>query len=158
MVCNELNNSMSLQQETEFYIPLESSCCLFVACCHKFLNRKSCDGFVLPVDNFKNLLFGLLIMDRSFQNWPYLSSTSLSQRWRFRRLCSNVYRNIESNLVYTKVSGVASQNILWSGSLWHPLSSILLEKKRSFLLEISKLMCPFSLSLAQLGVSKNMID
>ena len=41
MVCNKLNR---------FFIPLESTCCLFVAYCHEFLNRESYDGFVVPIE------------------------------------------------------------------------------------------------------------
>ena len=33
-----------------FYIPLESTCFLFVAYCHEFFNRKSYDGLVVPVE------------------------------------------------------------------------------------------------------------
>ena len=55
MVCNELNNRMPLQQEIRFYIPLELTCCLFVAYCHEFLNMESYDGFVLTVE--RDLLF-----------------------------------------------------------------------------------------------------
>ena len=42
---------MPLEQELKSYIPLESTCCLFVAYCHEFLNRESYDGFVLPVES-----------------------------------------------------------------------------------------------------------
>ena len=55
MVCNELNSRMPLQQEIRFYIPLELTCCLFVAYCHEFLNMESYDGFVLTVE--RDLLF-----------------------------------------------------------------------------------------------------
>ena len=41
---------MPLQQEFAFYIPLESTCCLFAAYYHEFLNRESCDGFDLPIE------------------------------------------------------------------------------------------------------------
>ena len=50
MVSNELNSRMPLQQEIRYYIPLESTCCLFVACCHEFLNRESYYGFILLVE------------------------------------------------------------------------------------------------------------
>ena len=68
------------------------------------------DLFYLLSDNFKNLLFDLLITGKSFENLPYLSSCLLPQRWRFRRIRSNVLRGIELDLAYTKVSG-ASQYI-----------------------------------------------
>ena len=51
---------MPLRQEIRFYIPLESTCCLFVAYCHEFLDSKSYNRFVLPVEREK-LIFDLLI-------------------------------------------------------------------------------------------------
>ena len=39
---------MLLQQV--FYVPLESTCCIFFAYCHEFCNRKSCNEFVLPLE------------------------------------------------------------------------------------------------------------
>ena len=33
-----------------FYIPLESTCYLFVAYCHVFFNMESCDAFVAPAE------------------------------------------------------------------------------------------------------------
>ena len=134
---------MPLQQGIRFYIPLESTCCLFVAYCHEFLNTM--DLFFLLKENFKNILFDLLIMGRSFDNLSYLSSCLLPQREKFRRIRSNVLRGIESDLAYTKVLGVASQYILRSGNLWHPLSSSKLKNKRIFSLVISKLMSAFFL-------------
>ena len=107
------------------------------------------DLFHLLEENFKNVLFESLIMGRSFQNLSYLSSCSLSQR-RFRRIHSNVLRDIEWDLSCTKVSGVFSQYILLSGSLWHSLSSIMLNIKHIFSLIISKLISTFSLWLYNL--------
>ena len=78
------------------------------------------DSFYLLNKNFKNLLFGSLITGRSFENLCYLSSCSLSQRRRFRRIRTNVLRGIESDLPYTKVSVVVFQYIIRSRSLWHP--------------------------------------
>ena len=111
------------------------------------------DLLYLLKDNIKNLLFHLLIIGRSFKN---LSSCSLSQRWRFWRIRSNVLRAIESDLAYTKVSGVASQYILWSGSLWYPVRSSMLKNKRIFSLVILALMPAFS--TVQLDVAKNHIN
>ena len=82
--------------------------------------------FYLLKENFKNLLFDSLITEKSFDNLSYLSSCLLSQRWRFRRMHSNILRGIESDLTYTKVSGIAPRYILWSGRLWHPLSRSML--------------------------------
>ena len=69
------------------------------------------DLFYLLKGNFKNLLFDLLITVRSFENLSYLSSCSMSQRFRL-----NVIWGIELDLAYTKVSGVASQYILRFGA------------------------------------------
>ena len=63
---------------------------------------------------------------------------------------------IESGLAYTKISGVASQYILWSGSLWCPVSSSTLKNKPFFSLVISELMSAFS--TVQLDVVKNHIN
>ena len=41
---------MPLQQVIRFYIPPESTCCLFLAYCHEFINREPDDGFVIPVE------------------------------------------------------------------------------------------------------------
>ena len=49
MVCNELNSRMPLQQKIIFYVPLESTCCLFAGYWHEFPSRESYDKFVLPV-------------------------------------------------------------------------------------------------------------
>ena len=73
------------------------------------------DLLYLLKEKFKNLLFDLLITGRSFENFSYLSRCLLPQKWRFWRIRSNVLRGIESDLAYTRVSGIASQYILWSG-------------------------------------------
>ena len=108
------------------------------------------DLFYLLKENFKNLLLGLIMTGRSFENLSYLSSCSLSQKWRFQRICSNLLRDIESDLALTKVSGVTSQYILGSGSLSQPLSSSMLKNNRIFSLEILKLISAFSLRLFNL--------
>ena len=108
------------------------------------------DLIYLLKENFKSLRIGFLITGRSFKNLSYLSSCSLSQRRRFRRIRSNVLRGIESDLAQTKASAVASQCILRSGSLCHPLSSRLLKNKRIFSLVISKLTPAFCLGLYNL--------
>ena len=118
---------MLLQQGPRFFIPLEPTCCLFVACCHEFRNRESSMVlFYLLKENFKNPLFDSLIMGKNFDNLSYLSSGLLSQRGRFRRMYSNILRGIESDLTYTKVAGIVYRYILWYGSLWHPLSRSML--------------------------------
>ena len=134
------------------------TCCLFISYCHEFLNRESYDGFVVPVEREleKNLLFDFLITGRSFENLSYLSSCSLSQRWRFWRIHSNVLRGIESDLAYTKVSGFTFQYTLWSGSLWYLVRSSMRKNKQILLLAIWKLMP--ALSTVQLDVAKNHIN
>ena len=116
------------------------------------------DLLYLLKENFKNLLFDLLITGENFENLSYLSSFLLSQRWRFRRIHSNVLRGIESNHAYTKVLGVASQYILRSGSLWHPLSSSMLKNRRIFSLVISLVMSAFSLWLYNLVEPKIILN
>ena len=77
-------------------------------------------SFSLFIENFKNFLFDSLITRRSFENLSYLSSYSLSQRWRFRRIRSNVLRGIEVLRGIARHwglrSGVVSEYILRSGS------------------------------------------
>ena len=90
------------------------------------------DWFYLLKKNFKNLLFDSLMTRKSLESLSYLASCSLSQRWRFRRICSKVLRGIESDLAYKKVLGVSSQYILLSGSMWHPLSSSMLKNSEIF--------------------------
>ena len=63
------------------------------------------DLLYLLKENFKNLLFDLSSIGRSFESSSYLSSCSLSRRWRFWRIRSNVLRGIEPDLAYTEVSG-----------------------------------------------------
>ena len=77
-------------------------------------------------ENSKSLLFNSLIKGRSLGNLSYFWSCSFSQRWRFRKICSNVSRDIESDTACNKVSGSVSQYILRFGSLWNPLSIIII--------------------------------
>ena len=73
---------------------------------------ESYDGFVVPFKkNLKDLLFDILITERSFENFSYLSSCSFS--WR-RGIPFNVLRGIESDRAHTKVSVVTSEYIFWS--------------------------------------------
>ena len=150
MVCDELNSHIPLQQGIRFYIFLESTF-LFVAYYQTFLTV-TMDLLYLLKENFKNILFDLLITGRSFENLPYLWSCLLSQRWRSWRIRSNVLRGIESDLAYTKVSGFAFQ-YMWSGSLWHPLSSSML--KIEFFHYSFKTNACFLTMAVQLRVAKN---
>ena len=99
------------------------------------------DLLYLLKEDFKKPLFNSLITGMSYKNLSYLSSCLLSQRWRFRRIHSNVLRLIESALAYTKVLRINSQY----GSSWYPQSSSMLKSKRIFSLVFSKLMSAFSL-------------
>ena len=85
----------------------------------------------------------------------YLSSCLLSQRWRFWRTHSNVLKGIESDLACTKVMGVASQSILWSGSLWYQVRSSMLKSKWILLVVISKLIPVISTVHLNENVAKN---
>ena len=152
LVWTELESHMTLQQEPRFYIPLESTCCLFFVYSHELHSRESYDMdlFYHLKENFKNFLFDSIIMGKSFENLSYLSSCLLSQRWKFRGIRSKALRGIESDLAYKRLSGAVSQFILWSGSLWHPLSITMLTNKRIFSLVTSKLMSAFSIWLYDL--------
>ena len=71
-------------------------------------NHRPVDRFFLLIEReLKNLLFNLLITERSFKNLSYLSSCLFSRRWRFRRIRSNVSQGIESDTACRKVSGVS---------------------------------------------------
>ena len=133
MVWTELHSHIPLQQVLRFCIPLESTCCLFVAHCYEFRNRKSYDRFVVPVKrDLKKFPIWLNNHGKSFKKLSNLSSCLLLQRLRFRKIRSNVLWGIESDLVYTKVSWVVSQYIFRSWSLWHSLSSSILLNKHIF--------------------------
>ena len=138
IVCNELNR---------FYIPLESTS--LPTTMSSLTGNHMMVLFYLLKENFKNLLFNLLITGKSFENLSYLSSCSLSQRKRFWRIRSNVLRGTESDLAYTNISGAAFQYISWS-------RSSMLKNKRISSLVISKLMPVFS--TVQLDVAKNHIN
>ena len=56
MVCNELNSRMPLQQKIRFYVPFESTCCLFVGYWHEFPSRESYDEFVLNPNSVEMLI------------------------------------------------------------------------------------------------------
>ena len=150
MVCNELNRNgfiFLLNWLVTYLLPTAMS---------SLTGNHTMDLLYLLKENSKNLLFGLLIIGKSFENLSYLSSCSLSRTWRFWRIRSNVLRGIESGLAYTKESGVASYYILWSGSVWYPVRSSTLKNKRIFSLVISKLMPAFS--TVQLDVATNHIN
>ena len=83
-------------------------------------------------------------------SFPFWLINHEKELWEFWRIGTNVLRDIESDFVWSEVSGVVSQYILWSGSLWHTLSSSMLKNKRLFSLVISKLMSVFSLWLYNL--------
>ena len=112
--------------------------------------KHTMDLLYLLKESFKKSPIDSLITGRSIENLSYLSSCLLSQRWRLRRIRSNVLRGRESDLACTKVSGVVSQHISRSGSFWDPLSSSMFKNKRIFLLVISKLTSTFSLWLYSL--------
>ena len=93
------------------------------------------DLFSSLKENFRRFLFNSVATGRSLKNLSYLSSFSLSQRLRFWRISSNMSRSIESNIVYTKLSGAVFQHILQSW--WHPTNSSMPQNKRNFSLLIS---------------------
>ena len=118
MIRNELNSRCFCNRKLNFIFLMNRLVIYSLPTAMSSLSRNhTMDLFYLLKKNFKNLLFDLLIMGKSFENLSYLSSCLLSQRWRFRRIRSNLLRNIGSDLAYTKVSWVAFQYILRSGSL-----------------------------------------
>ena len=82
--------------------------------------KHTMDLFYLLKESFKKSPNDSLITGRSIENLSYLSSFLLSQRWRLRRIRSNVLRGRESDLACTEVSGVVSQYISRSGSFGDP--------------------------------------
>ena len=67
-----------------------------------------------------------------------ICSCSLSQRWRFQRVCSKVLGGIESDLAYTSI-GVLSHYMLRSVSLWQPLRHSMLKNNGIFSLVVLKI-------------------
>ena len=85
-----------------FYIPLESTCYLFVAYCHEFFNRKSYDGFVVPVEReLQKPPIWLNNHWKKLREFVLFIKLFVTQRWRFWRIRSNVLRGTESDLAYT---------------------------------------------------------
>ena len=160
LVWTELESHMTLQQEPRFYISLESACCLFFVYSHELHSRESYDMdlFYHLKENFKNFLFDSIIMGKSFENLSYLSGCLLSQRWKFRGIRSKALWGIESDLAYKRLSGVVSQFILWSGSLWHPLSITMLKNRRIFFISNFKTNVCFLYMTLRLGVANNHIN
>ena len=68
------------------------------------------DLLYLLKENFKNLLFDLLIIGRSFENLSYLSSCSLHKDEDSEEYAQTYYEALNQKLI--------TQYILWSGSLW----------------------------------------
>ena len=64
-------------------------------------------------------------------------------------------RDIESDIAFTKLSEDVSQYILWSGSLWHPLSKSMPKKKGYVSSEILKTSVCFLSMTVQLAVADN---
>ena len=93
------------------------------------------DLFYLLKENFKN--HGNEIWEFAlFIKLFFATKMEISIKYAF---------SLNQTLFTQKYWGVASQYILRSGSLWHPLSSNMLKNKRIFSLVISKLMSAFSL-------------
>ena len=68
------------------------------------------DLLYLLKENFKSLLFDLLIIGRSFENLSYLSSCSLHKDEDSEEYAQTYYEALNQKLL--------TQYILWSGSLW----------------------------------------
>ena len=79
MVCSELNSHMPLQQ---YFIFLLNRLAVYSLPTNmsSLTGNHTMDLFYLLKENFKNLLFDLLIRGRSFENLPCLSSYLLSQK------------------------------------------------------------------------------
>ena len=148
MVWTELHRHMLLQQGPRFHAPLESTYFLFVAYYREFHNRKSYHGFVLPVER-ELLKFSIWIINHAKELQKFVLFIKL-----FIVTKMEIPRNtLKGNTRHwirpcnPKVLEVVSQHVLWSGSLWQPLSTSILKNKRFFSLLISKLLSAFSLWL-----------
>ena len=149
MTRNELHGLASAR--TQMLYPTQMSL-LFISCyCHEFWNGESqirlMDLFSSFKENFKNLLSGLnsLITGWSFVSFFYLSSFSLSQRWKFWRICSNV------SLWY--LHGITRHRIkhcLYKGIKVSSPNTLSSSMPKNFSLVISKLLSAFSLWLYSL--------
>ena len=138
-----------------FYIPLELACSLFVAYCHEILNRGSYDGLVAPVERelWKSPIW-LINQWKELREFALFIKSFVITMNTLERITT--FRGIESDLAHTKVSGVASQYILWSESLWYPAKSNIHKNKCIFSLVISKLIS--ALSTVQIDAAKNYIN
>ena len=87
--------------------------------------------------SWKGILKISYLTHRSRKRALKICSCSLSQRWRFRRVCSKVLEVIESDLAYTSI-GVVSHYMLRSVSLWQPLRHSMLKNNRIFSLVVLK--------------------
>ena len=139
----ELNSNMSLQapkmlsHSNRFVIYS-----MFTAMSSLIGNHRFVGGFFFPVKRVLKLsLFNWLITARSFRNLSRLSSCSFSQRFRFRRIRSNISQGTESDSVCIKLSG-ASPSAFYGVEAY---SYGMPKNKRNVSLEISNLVFAFSL-------------
>ena len=132
-----------------FYNPLELTCCLFFAYCHEFINS------MVPYTwtELQKSTVWLINYWKELREFVLFIKLFVITKMN---ILKNLLRGIESDLAYTKASGVASQYILWSRSLWHPVRSSMRKNKRHFSLVILKLMSAFS--TVQLDLAKNHIN
>ena len=103
MVRTELHSQIPLQG-TKRYIPLEWACCLLVATATSWAIENHRFLWWICSTRLKRTMEIPLITGRSFGNFFYLWSCSLSQRSRLWGIRSNVSPGIESDITCTKVS------------------------------------------------------
>ena len=114
------------------------------------------DLLYLLKDNFKNLLFNLLITGRSFEKCLIYQVVRNHKDHDSGEYIRTYYEALNQTLLTPKCRGTASQYILWSRGLCYPVRSSMLKNKRIFSLVISKLMSAFS--TVQIDVAKNHIN
>ena len=94
-----------------FYVPLESTCYLFIAYCHEFFNKDhAMDLLYLLKENFKNLLFDLLIIGRSSRICLIYQVDCYHKDEDSEEYAQTYYEALNQTLL--------RQYIIWPGSLW----------------------------------------
>ena len=141
---------VSRQKDEKMWNRLESTCWLFVAYYHEFLNRKSYDGSVILVE--RELRW---IRCNCWKRTLKISYLTIINHWKELRefvlfiklfvvtkmkILNKTLERITRHWIrpaYTKALGVPSKYILCSGSIRYPVRSSMLKNKRIFSLVIS---------------------
>ena len=126
-------------------IPLESTCCLFVAYYHEFLNRESYNRLVLSVEKeLSKFSIWLIYHEKELSEFVLFIKLLVVTKMKIpKNALERITRHWMRPCLHKSIGGHLLIHFR-SGSLWHPLSSSILKNKPIFSLVISKLMPAFS--------------